>query len=335
MSPVRPTFEIARQVSSCSCPVNSPIRSRRHEGLHRPGVLGVPSETFLRVHAERLPADVTVIHGLLPHIGDGPLLPRSLVRRACHKISRALAGRDWSWELTRAYIEAFRRCRADVVLAEYGLVGVRVMEACRRAGVPLVVHFHGYDASMRSVLEEHVDTYPRLFQEAAAIIAVSREMERRLVSFGAPPGKVHYNSYGVDCETFGRADPERAAAVFLAVGRFVEKKAPHLTLLAFAELHRDCPEACLRMIGDGPLLAVCKDLVRGLGLSDAVTFLGVQPPGVVREEMRLARGFVQHSVEAANGDCEGTPVAILEGGSQWSPRGGNASCRDPRCRQRW
>src|SRR5262249_22325756 len=35
--------------------------------------------------------------------------------------------------------------------------------------------------------------------------------------------------------------------------------------------------------------------------------------------MRAARCFVQHSVEASNGDCEGTPVGILEASASGLP----------------
>jgi glycosyltransferase involved in cell wall biosynthesis len=158
-----------------------------------------------------------------------------------------------------------------------------------------------------------------MFRQAAAIIAVSREMVRRLVAMGAAPEKVHYNSCGVDCEEFSAGDPARAEPVLLAVGRFVDKKAPHLTLAAFAEARRACPDARLRMIGDGPLLADCRQLVRDLGVEEAVVFLGSQPHHVVQEEMKRARAFVQHSIEAPSGDCEGTPVAVLEAGASGLP----------------
>jgi glycosyltransferase involved in cell wall biosynthesis len=73
------------------------------------------------------------------------------------------------------------------------------------------------------------------------------------------------------------------------------------------------------MIGDGPLLDDCRTLAAELGVDGAVTFLGTQPPAVVQEEMRKARAFVQHSIEAANGDREGTPVGILEAGASGLP----------------
>ena len=218
-----------------------------------------------------------------------------------------------------AYVAAFRRSHVDVVLAEYGPTGVAVMEACRKSNLPLLVHFHGYDASVREVLRENAETYPAMFKQAAAIIAVSRAMERKLISLGAPAEKVHYNPCGIDCDDFDGADPEHAAPIFLAVGRFVEKKAPQLTLRAFAKVHEALPEAHLRMIGDGPLLDECRELARQLNIEQAVTFLGAQSHEVVRDEMRKARAFAQHSVEAANGDCEGTPIGILEAGASGLP----------------
>jgi glycosyltransferase involved in cell wall biosynthesis len=186
------------------------------------------------------------------------------------------------------------------------------MAACDQVGIPLIVHFHGYDASVYSVLEDHRESYREMFRKSAAIIAVSRAMQRKLISLGAPAEKVHYNPYGINCDEFTGAEPSEAPPNFVAVGRFVEKKAPQLTLRAFAEVHHKFTEARLRMIGDGPLFDECRALARELHVETAVAFLGSQPPDVVRGELRNARCFVQHSVEAANGDCEGTPLGILE-----------------------
>ena len=87
------------------------------------------------------------------------------------------------------------------------------MDATERAGIPLIVHFHGYDASVNSVLEEHRETYPRMFGVASAIIAVSRAMQRKLIELGAPE-KVHYNPYGVDGDRFAVRSRSSAATVY-------------------------------------------------------------------------------------------------------------------------
>jgi glycosyltransferase involved in cell wall biosynthesis len=144
-------------------------------------------------------------------------------------------------------------------------------------------------------------------------------MRARLIALGAPDHKVHFNPCGVDCSQFADADPAAADAAFLAVGRFTPKKAPQVTLEAFASVWRHVPAATLRMIGDGPLLEECQQRAVALGIGGAVTFLGVQPQAVVRHEMRRARCFVQHSVEAESGDSEGTPVAIMEASASGLP----------------
>ncbi len=279
--------------------------------------LPAPSETFIRSHLENLPAQTVLIHGWRPIAGGKTVL--SLPKRMGYKAWRMLTSEGLERETTAAYAKAFRRYNPAAVLAEYGDTGVQTMEACQRLEIPLIVHFHGYDASEHSVLKKHAQTYPAMFRMAAAVIAVSREMEKKLVSLGAAADKVYYNPYGIDCKLFGGALPGEAPPVFLAVGRFVEKKAPQLTLSAFAEVYRVESNAQLRMIGDGPLLDECRELAKQLGIDEAVSFRGLQPPEVVQEEMRRARCFVQHSVEASNGDCEGTPVGILEAGASGLP----------------
>ncbi len=276
-------------------------------------------ETFVRAHADHLPASVTLIDGFPPHIDQRPILSQSVVSRAARKAARVLRRREWKWETTSAYLKAFRRTGARAVLAEFGQAGVAVMDACRRTGLPLIVHFHGADISKHATLSKYGEDYQVLFREARAIVAVSRAMQQKLVALGAPPEKVHYSPCGVDCGLFSSASPATAAPVFLAVGRFVEKKAPQLTILAFARVHQRRPDARLRMIGNGPLLDACRDLARGLGLAPAVTFLDSQPHRVIQDEMRSARAFVQHSVVAPSGDAEGTPVAVLEAGASGLP----------------
>ena len=279
----------------------------------------VPSvtETFIRVHIEQLPANVTLVHGWRPSIGNRPVL--SLPLLVYYKTRRMMFGDGLHQEKTAAYLKVFRERRIEAALAEYGEMGVHVMDAAKRAGIPLIVHFHGYDASVRSVLEEHRETYPQMFGIASAIIAVSRAMQRKLIELGAPEEKVHYNPYGVDCDRFRGAEPGAAPPLFIAVGRFTKKKAPHITISAFAKVLTVCPKARLRMIGEGPLLEQCKVLAGNLGISSAIEFLGAQDHSVIEREMQNARCFVQHSVVAPSGDCEGTPVSILEAGATGLP----------------
>lgn len=275
------------------------------------------TETFIRGHVEQLPATVTLVHDWRPRIGDKRVL--SLPHLIYYKSRRVLFGAGLQAETTAAYLKVFRERKIEAALAEYGEMGVQAMYAAERARIPLIVHFHGYDASVNSVLEEHRETYPRMFRVASAIIAVSRAMQRKLIELGAPEEKVHYNPYGVDCDRFSGADPGAAPPLFIAVGRFTEKKAPQITISAFAKVLNACPDARLRMIGEGPLLEQSKQLANDLGISNTIEFLGAQDHSVVEREMQNARCFVQHSVVAPSGDREGTPVSILEAGATGLP----------------
>ena len=268
------------------------------------------SETFIRAHIERLPAQVVLAYGSPPRVGRRAVL--SWPRRALYKGWR-IASSAKTDSATLAYEKVFRRYRPCAVLAQYGTTGVGVMAACCTAGIPLIVHFHGYDASQNDVLLENANTYPLLFQQAAAIVVVSRAMQRKLIALGAPPGKLRYNPCGVDCGEFTGADPAHAPATFLAVGRLIPKKAPQLTLEAFAKVQRLVPAAVLRMVGDGPLMSECRRLAQVLGIEQSVTFLGAQAPADVREEMRSVRCFIQLAVARSQGrtGCgERCPVSV-------------------------
>jgi len=278
-------------------------------------------ETFVRAHAERLPGPPVFVCGseLERTMSGRRAGPPGIVRRLGAFLSRA-SGRGVDRALVaRSLREFLRRRRFAVVLAEFGPTGVLLAEPCRRAGVPLVVHFHGYDAYRQDVLAVHGGEYGRMFQACAAVVAVSRPMTEQLRLLGAPAEKIRLNSYGADCDLFTPTDAAANPPLFAGVGRFVAKKAPHLTLLAFRRVLDACPEARMKLIGDGPLLSVCRDIVDGAGMADAVELIGAVPHAAVAQAMQGARAFVQHSVQAADGDCEGSPVAVMEAGAAGLP----------------
>jgi len=283
------------------------------------------SETFVRAHIERLPAKIRFAYkaseSWLPLYGDHgkPLLPYTRIHNVPRKVFRKFLGLHGYCPDKMAFKRFLLGSKAVIVLAEYGVIGVAVMDVCRKVGVPLIVYFRGFDAYNQFVLQKEGRHYPKLFMIAAAIVVVSRDMEQQLYRLGAPKEKIYYNPSGVDISLFQDADPSKAPPNFIAVGRFTEKKAPNLTLLAFKRVLEAIPEARLVMIGDGPLLETCKQLSISEGIGHAVEFLGARAHFEVAEKMRAARAFVQHSVRAENGDSEGTPNSVLEAGASGLP----------------
>lgn len=279
-----------------------------------------PSETFIQGLVESLPATVELVYGGCETRAatNKPIAPL-WVRGACFAARRlklrsaADAMRIWSLE------RFLRDFGIRVALAEYGPVGLYVLESALRAGVPLVVRFHGFDAYHQGTLEGAGRSYPRLFRHCAAIVAVSQDMARQLVALGAPREKVHAIPCGVDTRIFEGGRPDAAPPHFVFVGRLVPKKAPLLALQAFRKVLDACPEARLRMLGEGELMQACLHSVSALGMGHAVDLPGACTPQAVLAALRAARAFVLPSMRAQGGDSEGTPVSILEASSVGLP----------------
>lgn len=271
------------------------------------------SETFIAAHIERLKDVVlTLSDGSLPQSANGaPLLARGVAGRLRYLWEQRVLGQDHNAILRSRAAAAMRRHGVQLLLAEYGPTGEALLDSARSAGVPMVVHFHGYDAHKTETVERH-GHYQRLFGQAAALVVVSRSMEQQLLALGAPREKLHYHCYGVDADRFTGGEPALAPPHFLAMGRFVDKKAPLLTLLAFQRVHAQRPDARLTMAGAGELWEAARAMVKTLGLESSVDLCGVKSPAEVAALMQRSRAFVQHSVTPSSGDSEGTPLAVLE-----------------------
>ena len=67
----------------------------------------------------------------------------------------------------------------------------------------------------------------------------------------------------------------------ISVGRHTYKKAPYLTILAFQKVLDKHPSLKFKMIGDGELFDVSKNLVKSLDLENNIILLG----GLERKEI--------------------------------------------------
>ncbi len=205
------------------------------------------------------------------------------------------------------------------IIANFGEngVGVEKLIRCGFLRTRLIVWFHGYDMSSHSVLQQMEKGYQKLFLHCTYAIGVSRMMCNKMLSLGCPDHKLIYLPYSPRSDFF-LIKPEIKQDRFLAVGRFVEKKAPLLTIKAFAMAKTRMPNASLIMVGDGPLLQTCKEYVVNQNIEN-VYFKGRLSHEETLHCFENAFCFVQHSVVATNGDSEGTPVGILEAGAAGLP----------------
>ena len=212
-------------------------------------------------------------------------------------------------------IESWREHNVQAVLAEYGPAGAEVMHACKKANIPLIVHFHGFDAYRDDVLNHYGEHYKELFQFASKIIVVSKDMYAQLLSLGCPAEKLEQITYGIDTDLFSPPNSNESRKGFIACGRFVPKKSPLNTIRAFAKVVEAHPSAKLTFIGDGELKESAISLTKELNIEHSINFKGVLGQTEVLSEFQKHAIFVQHSVRTDQNDSEGTPLSILEAAS--------------------
>ncbi|WP_142688577.1 glycosyltransferase [Chitinophaga polysaccharea] len=276
--------------------------------------LGAYSETFIKDQITQLQPGTLIYHGNYPvksRDGDWQLpfpLNIHLLKGVCRKLAP-----DFFHKIFSSSLAKFLKKRGvTTLLANYGPLGVAVTDACLIANVKLVVHYHGYDAYEYATIEKYGEAYRHMFRHAYKLVAVSTEMKDQLIGLGADPGKIAFIPYGINLHRFTVTDPASNPPVLMNIGRFTPKKAPDLLIKAFKIVHETIPEARLEMIGGGELFESTRALAAELGLTEEITFHGVQTSEEIIRRLHYSRMYVQHSLRPISGDSEGTPVSILE-----------------------
>lgn len=279
------------------------------------------SETFIQAHRSLSGSIFYYYGGSIPTMleGHGSLLPKPTIgSRIISYINRLFFEQKLNLN-EKAFCKSLKKNRIHAILAEYGPVGAEILQSAQYLKLPLYVHFHGYDATVNSILQKYGDKYLEMFSYASKIFSVSNVMTQRLIELGCPLDKIKLNIYGPN-EIFEKITPTYTKQkTFISIGRFVNKKAPYYTILAFKKVISKHPDAELYMAGEGELLETCKNLVSALNLQNNITFLGRIDPETYGNILSKVAGFIQHSITAANGDMEGTPVAILEASAAGLP----------------
>lgn len=280
------------------------------------------SETFIRDQIAGFSkwADVHTIHsGRLPEKNEEGTLLNSKLFWGLHKALKIVVGRN-NFFGNYGVKKYLKNNKIEVVLANYGMPGAHMVPVCKDLNIPLLVIFHGHDATDRKLLEEYKQSYIKMFEYATYTIAVSEDMKERLLAAGAIPAKLKLIPYGVDVDKFKPSTVNTNKDTFLAVGRFTEKKGPLYTIRAFHKALQRFPNAKLVMVGGkSGLYEDCHKLVQQLGISATVNFTGILNSDEVAELMANSLAFVQHSITATNGDMEGTPLGILEASASGLP----------------
>jgi colanic acid/amylovoran biosynthesis glycosyltransferase len=119
--------------------------------------------------------------------------------------------------------------------------------------------------------------------------------------------KIHVIRCGLPFDRVPKKSPAEAnTQTMISVGRLSPEKGQAGLLQAFTKLRPRHPELQLRLVGDGPDRASLETLVKELGLSDAVTFVGRLPEEETLAEIARANLLVLPSF------MEGLPIVLME-----------------------
>ncbi|MGA8531463.1 MAG: glycosyltransferase [Acidobacteriaceae bacterium] len=217
------------------------------------------------------------------------------------------------------FVRALERIRPVLIHAHFAPDGAAALPLQKELRVPLLVTLHGYDATttdeaLRETIAGRVFLRRRkeLRARARFFICVSEHIHQQALEFGVPEDKIRTIPIGVDLNLFA-PDPLRSRSrdpIVLFVGRLVEKKGCEYLIRAMADVESRHAHAKLLIVGDGPLLDPLRAQARA-GLRSC-TFLGSQPPNVVRDLMLRASLIAAPSIVASNGDTEGLPITLCE-----------------------
>lgn len=204
-------------------------------------------------------------------------------------------------------VREHRRFRPDLVHAQWivpsGLVAAILRLVLR---TPYVLTSHGADAHM-------LNRWPILplkrtvVRNATTFIGVSHAIVKRFEDAAQNP---IIQPTGIDFswweQNVGERSPKPGRVLF--VGRLASKKGVEVALRAMLLL----PTASLRIIGDGPQMDDLKRTAERLAIEGRVAFLGRRTREQIANEFRDAMCIIIPSVQAADGDREGTPNVLGE-----------------------
>jgi glycosyltransferase involved in cell wall biosynthesis len=276
------------------------------------------SETFVRSQAENLQQFIPYYVGSRRVPGLSLPEERTLVLNQGGLLGRTS---EVSYKLCGFAPSFFRRIRKlnpAFIHAHFGVNGVMVLPLVRNLAVPLIVTFHGYDATLKDEYVRRSGNSYRVYlrhrellkHKARLFIAVSEFIKKKLLEQGFPKNKIVVHYIGVDTQLFQPDPAVRRQSVVLFVARLVEKKGCEYLIEAMSKVQAVMPEVELLVIGDGPLRSNLEQLAKKT--LQRYQFLGVQPPDVVQAWMNQAKVFCVPSVTAKSGDSEGFGVVFAE-----------------------
>lgn len=198
----------------------------------------------------------------------------------------------------------------------HGHFGPRLLQgaAWLKRDVPMIVSLYGYDASRLLRDPCWAARYRWAASHGVMFVVLCEFMRNQLIDCGIPHESIRIIPLGIDLDYWKYEPhimPEHPRFVF--VGRLTEKKDP-IGLLDALQILREKYNFKPRfdIIGDGPLNLQVSESIAKNNLAEQVTMHGNLTRKEVGKQLAGATALVLPSTVASDGDCEGTPVVLME-----------------------
>ena len=203
--------------------------------------------------------------------------------------------------------------------ADFALLFSTVWE---RIGLPLYIHFHGYDATFDLRHHEapevpfHSNDYLEQLirmSNRATFIANSFFTRDLLVKAGIPNHRIIVKYLGVPLPGDSKLHSSKKIITILHIGRLVDFKSPDRTILAFEHACKNGLDGELIIAGDGQLRMTCELLRVRSPFRHKIKILGAVDAETVSRLLFEADIFTQHNIKgelSSQEECFG--VSIVE-----------------------
>lgn len=240
----------------------------------------VPSEAFITEQVGRVIRFRPTLYVRRCHGAGFGFDVRSIEDQALGAIRRRLFAvfpGVWAWGGRSAFDGV------KLLHAHFGPNGVYALPIAGQLRVPLVVTFHGYDATTDMDYlsrnggtngARYVSKLNDLKKTGALFVAVSEYIRSALLDLGFPAGRVIRHYIGVDTEKFLPRSSNPQLRTIVCVARLVRAKGQYELLQAFYGIHMLHPDTRLVLVGEGPEKDGLQRKAIELGIRDRVDFLG-------------------------------------------------------------
>ncbi len=204
-----------------------------------------------------------------------------------------------------------------------------------------ITRFYGYDIDkLPNTQPIWQERYKVLFERCTAFLVEGPFMKQSLVKRGCPPEKIYVHALGTDVERIPYKQRHLNGRLkILMAGRFTEKKGMVYAIEGIAKAYNDlqCKDMAVTIIGDSDgseqsekYKTLMMDLISENKIDHIIHWVGMKS---YEEMMQIALDhnlFLNPSVTAADGDCEGGyPVVLLDMLASGMPVASTVHCDIP------